>query len=288
LIQPLRLEYKRVQNIDKKANKATAVGVLQYITGAIILILCMIIALVLWLLPWVADTVSHTVMVVGVVLGSFLTCRGVINYKRASRYRKIKKAIGDAKSIEIAELQSKIGWPKDKIISFIKNQTDHGYWPDSHFDTEKGIFMLEYSPSHIAADTGNVATDELLREANSHIHDMATAARTIEDEALRLQAERIIDTTKQIYKAVEQDADKQSSVRQLSNYFLPTTAKLLTDYVDLQNQPVKSENMEQSMLKIKESMTAIEESFKKQQEAIFNDKAMDISVEIDVLKKMMK
>ncbi|MCL2221402.1 MAG: 5-bromo-4-chloroindolyl phosphate hydrolysis family protein [Oscillospiraceae bacterium] len=276
-----------MENIDKKANKATAIGVLQYITGALIFIICMILALVTSLLMIDGSIVPTVLMVSGIAVGTLLTCRGVINYKRASRYRRIKKAMGNAKSMELTELQSKLGWPKDKIIGFIKNQKNHGYWPESHLDTEKGMFMLGYNPSHLAADTGNTATDELLKEANAHLHDMATATRSIEDETLRERAGRIIDTTKQIYKAVEQNPDKQSAVRQLSNYFLPTTSKLLADYVELQSKPIKSDNMQESMLKIKDAMTTIEESFKKQQEAIYNDKAMDISVEIDVLKKMM-
>ena len=280
-----------MQNIDRKADKTTAIGVLQYITGAIILILCMIIALLVYLFNMARDAQSIThiiILIVGVVIGTLLTCKGVTNYKRASRYRRIKKAMDGAVSIDIATLQSKLGWPKDKIQAFIKAQTEHGFWPDSHLDAEKGVFMLGYNPAHIDTDTGNIATDEVLKEANKHLHDMATAIRVVSDEALKAQAERIIEVTKQIYKAVEQNPEKQSSVRQMSNYFLPTTAKLLTDYVDLQKQPIKSENMEETMAKIKESMSSIEETFKKQQEAIYNDKAMDISVEIDVLKKMMK
>jgi len=273
--------------MDKKADQTTAISVLQYITGALIFIICMILSMVTSLL--MQDSIVPTVLMVsGIAIGTLLTCRGVVNYKRASRYRRIRKAMDGAKSIEVAELQRKLGWPKDKIISAIQNQTAYGYWPDSHLDREKGMFILGYSPSHIAAETGNTVVDELLKEANSHLHDMATAARTIEDEQLKVQTERLVDIAKQIYKAIEQNPDKQTKVRQLTNYFLPTTAKLLTDYVDLQNQPAKSENMEQSMQKIKESMSAIEETFKKQQEAIYNDRAMDISVEIDVLKKMMK
>jgi len=280
-----------MQNIDRKADKTTAIGVLQYITGAIIFILCMVIALLVYLFNLARDAQSIThiiILIVGVVIGTLLTCKGVANYKRASRYRRIKKAMDGAVSIDIATLQSKLGWPKDKIKTFIKAQTEHGFWPDSHLDTEKGVFMLGYNPAHIDTDTGNIATDEVLKEANKHLHDMATAIRVVSDETLKAQAERIIEITKQIYKAVEQNPEKQSSVRQMSNYFLPTTAKLLTDYVDLQNQPIKSENMEETMAKIKDSMSSIEETFKKQQEAIYNDKAMDISVEIDVLKKMMK
>jgi len=276
-----------VENINKKADKATAIGVLQYIMGALIFIICMILSMVTSFL--MQESIVPTVLMVsGIAAGTLLTCKGVINYKRASRYRRINKAMDGAKNVELTGLQSKLGWPKDKIISAIKNQIAHGYWPDAHLDTEKGMFMLGYNPSHVATDTGNTATDELLNEANAHLHDMATTACTIEDEQLREQAERLIDIATQIYKAVEKAPDKQSNVRQLTNYFLPTTSKLLTDYADLQNQSVKSDNMLESMQKIKEAMQAIEESFKKQQTAVFDSKALDISVEIDVLKKMMK
>jgi len=62
---------------------------------------------------------------------------------------------------------------------------------------------------------------------------------------------------------------------------------LLGDYLELQNQTVKSENMIESMEKIKGMMTSIEAAFNKQLSDLYSGKAMDVSVEVEVMQNML-
>ena len=116
---------------------------------------------------------------------------------------------------------------------------------------------------------------------------MATISRSIDDPDLKASVDTLTDIAKQIYTYIGENPEKSSLVRQMSNYFLPTTVNLLADYSELQKQTVKSENMLTSMQKITEMMSRIEPAFRKQLDDLYSKKSMDVSVEIEVMQNML-
>ena len=275
---------------NKKADKTTAISVIQMFAGVFLIILFGIFALIGMVRSLIADVSSSLptlLFLLNVIVGVFFIWKGYLNYKLASRFRRISRAMGDNTDMELSELAQKLGWKHDKLLRALRQQRAHGFWPDSYLDTDNGTFVLGYTPAYLKTDSGNQVLDELLGAANKNIHEMATVNRSIEDQDLKARAEALIDIAKQIYSYIEKYPDKSSQVRQLSSYFLPTTANLLKDYLELQNQPVKSESMLTSMEKIKDMMGRIEAAFNKELNDLYSGKAMDVAVEIEVMDNML-
>jgi len=275
---------------NKKADKTTAVSVIQMLAGVFLIILFGVFALLglVWsLITDVTSPLPTLLFLLNVVIGVFFIWKGYGNYKLASRFRRISRAMGDSTDMELSALSQKLGWSRDKLLKTLRQQRTHDFWPDSYLDVDNGIFILGYSPTYLKTDSGNKALDELLKTANMHIHEMATVSRSIDDADLKSQTETLTDIAKQIYSYVEKNPDKSGQVRQLSSYFLPTTVNLLGDYLELQNQTVKSENMIGSMEKIKGMMNSIEAAFNKQLNDLYSGKAMDVSVEVEVMQNML-
>jgi len=277
-------------DINKKADKTTAVSVVQMFAGVFLIILFGVFALLglVWsLITDVTSPLPTLLFLLNVVIGIFFIWKGYGNYKLASRFRRISRAMGDSTDMELSALSQKLGWSRDKLLKALSRQRAHDFWPDSYLDIDNGIFILGYSPTYLKTDSGNKALDELLKTANTHIHDMTTISRSLDDADLKAQTETLTEIAKQIYSYVEKNPDKSSQVRQLSSYFLPTTVNLLGDYLELQNQTVKSENMIESMEKIKGMMNGIEAAFNKQLSDLYSGKAMDVTVEIEVMQNML-
>ena len=72
------------------------------------------------------------------------------------------------------------------------------------------------------------------------------------------------------------------------NYYLPTTVKLLKDYNEFRRQEAKGANITSAMQKIEGVLDTIINAFKKLLDDLFMDKALDVSVDIEVLEKMIK
>lgn len=71
------------------------------------------------------------------------------------------------------------------------------------------------------------------------------------------------------------------------NYYLPTTIKLLEQYVVLQNQGMRVGNIDEGMTKIENMLEKVITAFQQQLDSLFENDVVDITAEIRVMEKMM-
>ena len=81
--------------------------------------------------------------------------------------------------------------------------------------------------------------------------------------------------------------EKLKQIRQFLNYYLPTTIKLMEQYVTLQNQSVKTENITEGMQKIEDLLDKVIVAFQRQLDALFESDVVDITADIRVMEQMM-
>ena len=81
--------------------------------------------------------------------------------------------------------------------------------------------------------------------------------------------------------------EKLKQTRQFMNYYLPTTIKLLEQYVQLQNVGMKGENIENGMRQIEDLLDKVIVAFQKQLDSLFERDVIDITADIQVMEQMM-
>lgn len=281
---------------NKKANMLTAIAATQITGGVFFAMLMGIINLITGGLAMLRNIWSRTaetvsvgfpwVFVIGLIIGGIVVLRGIMNFRTASGYKKVSKAIGDNESISFINLEKRLFWSRKKLLRELGKQTKNGFWPGSYIDMTDEVFIAEYNPIVEKADSGDTVVDEQLDTIGDLIRNMASAGEQIENENLQEQVERLTTIVKQIYSHVEQHPEKAGLVRRLSNYFLPTTVGLLTKYIELQQQAVKTDNMNEAIAKIGEVMDTLEAVFTKHLDALYEEKALDVEVEVEVLQNM--
>ena len=69
--------------------------------------------------------------------------------------------------------------------------------------------------------------------------------------------------------------------------YLPTTIKLLEQYVVLQNQGMRVGNIDEGMTKIENMLEKVIAAFQQQLDSLFENDVVDITAEIRVMEKMM-
>ena len=106
--------------------------------------------------------------------------------------------------------------------------------------------------------------------------------RRLNDE---IPDERI--SAQQIFDCVRKNPKKLSQIRQFLNYYLPTTIKLMEQYVTLQNQSLKTENITEGMQKIEDLLDKVIIAFQRQLDALFEADVVDITADIRVMEQMM-
>ena len=86
---------------------------------------------------------------------------------------------------------------------------------------------------------------------------------------------------------MKEHPEKLKQIRQFLNYYLPTTIKLMEQYVTLQNQSLKTENITEGMQKIEDLLDKVIIAFQRQLDALFEADVVDITADIRVMEQMM-
>ena len=119
------------------------------------------------------------------------------------------------------------------------------------------------------------------------IADIRRLNDEIPDERISAQIDLIERLTAQIFDCVRKNPKKLSQIRQFLNYYMPTTIKLMEQYVTLQNQSLKTENITEGMQKIEDLLDKVIIAFQRQLDALFEADVVDITADIRVMEQMM-
>ncbi len=135
--------------------------------------------------------------------------------------------------------------------------------------------------------TGNPELDAVIRQGSSSVQRIRALNDAIPDYKISAQLKQIEILTASIIDQVEKKEDKLKSVRQFMNYYLPTTIKLLEQYVQMKNVGLKGENIENGMKQIEDMLDKVIVAFQKQLDDLFERDIVDITAEIQVMERMM-
>ena len=148
------------------------------------------------------------------------------------------------------------------------------------------IEYVEVPPEPVT--TGDEKIDELLRKGDEAVAEMDRLRGTIQNEGIKQKTAELTDLTKRIFADLVEDPGDYQQVKRFSDYYLPTSIKLLDAYGRLEKQGVEGENITGTMEKIDGILDTTVKAYKKQLDALFADQAMDIDTDITVLEGMLR
>ena len=137
-------------------------------------------------------------------------------------------------------------------------------------------------------NTGDAFLDEMLVEALDNLEKIRVVQNTILKDSIRKHIESILDDTQSIIEFVKNNPDKSSNASQFFYYYLPETVKILNSYKELETLGQAEENQSMSSLKMEEFIRELVTAFHKILDNVYEDKAMETSINIDVMKKMLQ
>lgn len=150
-------------------------------------------------------------------------------------------------------------------------------WPDQ---------VVEVKPPEPEPKDPEMA--RLKRERDESIAEIRRLNDAIPNEAVSAKITQIEQTSFKIYQFVLEKPEKREQIRRFQSYYLPTTIKLLKNYVRLSEAGVTGENITAAKQKIEDMLSTICTAFDRQLDALYGDTAMDIAAEVRVLDAMMK
>ncbi|MBQ8830126.1 MAG: 5-bromo-4-chloroindolyl phosphate hydrolysis family protein [Oscillospiraceae bacterium] len=136
--------------------------------------------------------------------------------------------------------------------------------------------------------TGIPDHDALLEEGKTAVSEMKRIKDSIADTSVKAKVDRLIELTDKIFADLKDDPNDYKMIKRFSNYFLPTTIKLLNAYDRMGEINVNGENINATKQRINEILDTTITAYEKQYDALFANQALDIETDIIVLENMLK
>ena len=129
--------------------------------------------------------------------------------------------------------------------------------------------------------------DPIIQEGNRALSEMGRLYMSIKDPEVRQKINELMRITDKITQDAIADPSDIPQIRKFMNYYLPTTIKLLNAYDRMSSQGIEGENLDKSMKNINEMLDAAIEAYKKRLDSLFEDQAMDMETDIEVMNTML-
>lgn len=230
----------------------------------------------------VAPVVSLCIAAAGLAAGIY----GRIRKKKAQRFENYLKLIGDKQAVPIHYLADVMGIDYHKVIKDLREMISRGILQPAWLDLKTyRLMMTEYTESQA------VEPEEKKEEAISRNDRILRQIRAdndlIADEEVSAKIDRIEDLTRKIFAILEQRPEKEPQLYNFMNYYLPTTLKALESYARLEAQGIETAAIRVAKQKINRALDELADGYEKQLDKLFEDDVVDITADIDVMRKML-
>ena len=129
--------------------------------------------------------------------------------------------------------------------------------------------------------------DAILEEGNRALSEMGRLYMSIKDPEVRSKINEIMRITDKITQDAIDDPRDIPQIKKFMNYYLPTTLKLLNSYDRMSSLGIEGENLDRSMKSINEMLDAAIAAYKKRLDSLFENQALDIETDIEVMNTML-
>jgi len=129
--------------------------------------------------------------------------------------------------------------------------------------------------------------DPIIQEGNRALSEMGRLYMSIKDPEVRQKINEIMRITDKITQDAIADPSDIPQIKKFMNYYLPTTIKLLNAYDRMSAQGIEGANLGKSMNSINEMLDAAIAAYRKQLDNLFENQALDIETDIEVMNTML-
>ncbi|MEW5804547.1 MAG: 5-bromo-4-chloroindolyl phosphate hydrolysis family protein [bacterium] len=129
---------------------------------------------------------------------------------------------------------------------------------------------------------------DTLASGEKRVKEISSAGQKIKNQKVKAQIEDICSIAEKIFANLKKDPQDIKRAHKFLSYYLEVTSKIITKYVELSDQGLKSGEIERSLNKIDQLLSNIKSTFEKQLLNLLDDDILDLDTEITLLEKTMK
>lgn len=213
------------------------------------------------------------------------------------------------RKIEITEdIAAYSGKPVDLVIRDLGKAVKLQFIPQGHFGKDQVIFISsddayeEYKSKQAVYDRYyrkqleermrmKERTKDMIRimeKGQEYVDKIHASNDIIKDKVISQKLDRMENIVATIFHEVDINPAQSSKLGLLLNYYLPTTEKLLTAYIDLDEKMIKGKSLEKAKKDIENSLDTINAAFESILDKFYQEQELDIASDISAMEIMMQ
>ena len=205
--------------------------------------------------------------------------------------KKIDNIVGDSRYISIEDIAAAIPCSYETCCKHLENCIDDGvFGPEAYLDMRRRCLVVE-GKAPDPAPAPEPVVEEPAPEKDQYqkiLDELRSVNDAIPDEEMSDKISRLEAVSAKIFAQAKSDPDKLPRMRKFLDYYLPTSLKLLKTYAELEAQGVEGENITESKRRIEQTMDTLVHAFETQLDKLFQEDALDVSADIDVMENMLR
>lgn len=245
-------------------------------------------ALIFWIIP-------------ALVISFYLNYKVKKDKNQIIRFRKYNREIGNNTVIPTADLAAITAKPIDFTINDLLNMIEKDYYRQARIVENGELFILDSntyklykeemlrdpkeSYEELEEKESNALVEEYLSRAKRDVTALTEMTPKLR-EPMKAKISEFLQIVGKIFELLKENPNTAKDLDKVINFYLPTTVKLMDNYIDLSEKPTDS--VKSSLKSMEQTMDLVNDGFMKMLDNIYQEKIMDLSSDMSVLKSMLR
>lgn len=291
-----------------RANGMLALGIIFSVVSFVIILLMFIAWIFGDLSSWlIIFIISLFISIVFMLTGY----RGKLEYERIEKnYRRYIRELNGNKVISINDLANSVDQDIEETYSDLRHMIKEDYFPEARIVENKSLFILDIPTYSLYKERKNeilseasdirqisneqnleeinlVRSKEIIESANKDLVAINLVKNKIENKNFIGHIEDLENSSKDILKVIENHPESSHGLNKFSEYYLPTSVKLINAYYEFEQITSKNSKILKSMEQIDETIVDLTNAFERLQLDFLSDSTMEIKADIDTINLLL-
>ena len=291
-----------------RANGMLALGIIFSVVSFVIILLMFIAWIFGDLSSWlIIFIISLFISIVFMLTGY----RGKLEYERLEKnYRRYIRELNGNKVISINDLANSVDQDIEETYSDLRHMIKEDYFPEARIVENKSLFILDIPTYSLYKERKNeilseasdirqisneqnleeinlVRSKEIIDSANKDLIAINLVKNKIENKNFIDHIEDLENSSKDILKVIENHPESSLGLNKFSEYYLPTSVKLINAYYEFEQITSKNSKIIKSMEQIDETIVDLTNAFDRLQLDFLCDSTMEIKADIDTINLLL-
>lgn len=226
----------------------------------------------------------------------------------ARDFFRIRREIGDNPILTTDDISTALNKPKSEVVKELNAMIKKDLFPQGRvveggelllldrpsYDAYKAHYQghsvyVEETPRPIEKEEEREAIEDDRAKALADYGDKLSEYKSAtQSEELRHRIERLEKLLASIDHAVEGDPRRVEELNKFTDYYAPTTMKLIHRYIQFESSSVITDSIRSTMSDILHSLDTVTAAYEKLLDTLYKDDLLELKAEMNVMQTVMK